>query len=129
MESATVLVADDEALLLLEFEGALTDAGFLVLAVTNGERAIELLNSADSEIAGVVTDIRFGKPPDGWEVARVAREADPDMPIVYISGHGFLDWQAKGVSNSIMLEKPFPLAELVTTVSQMLDDRPPLPSA
>lgn len=57
MESATILLADDEALLLIELEGALADAGFLVLAVTSGLRAIELLNSADSEIAGVVTDI------------------------------------------------------------------------
>jgi DNA-binding NtrC family response regulator len=74
----------------------------------------------------VVTDIRFGSFPDGWEVARVARENDADMPVVYISGHGLLDWQAMGVANSIMLEKPFPLEKLVTTVSQLLDARPPL---
>ncbi|ARS67569.1 response regulator [Sinorhizobium meliloti] len=129
MESATILLADDEALLLIELEGALADAGFLVLAVTSGLRAIELLNSADSEIAGVVTDIRFGSFPDGWEVARVARENDADMPIVYISGHGSLDWQSQGVSNSLMLEKPFRLEHLVATVSQLLDARPPLGSA
>ena len=126
MESATILLADDEALLLIEFEGALADAGFLVLAVTSASQAIKLLNSEDSEIAGVVTDIRFGSFPDGWEVARVARENDADMPVVYISGHGLLDWQAMGVANSIMLEKPFPLEKLVTTVSQLLDARPPL---
>ncbi|PND20244.1 MULTISPECIES: response regulator [Sinorhizobium] len=129
MESATILLADDEALLLIEFEGALADAGFLVLTVTSGFRAIELLNSTDSEIAGVVTDIRFGSVPDGWDVARIAREKNADLPIVYISGHGSLDWQSKGVSNSVMLEKPFPLEDLVTTVSQLLADRPPLASA
>ncbi|AGG69910.1 hypothetical protein FB001_12127 [Ensifer sp. SEMIA 135] len=42
MESATILLADDEALLLIELEGALADAGFLVLAVASGLRAIEL---------------------------------------------------------------------------------------
>lgn len=42
MEWATILLADDEALLLIELEGALADAGFLVLAVTSGLRAIEL---------------------------------------------------------------------------------------
>jgi DNA-binding response OmpR family regulator len=42
MESPIILLADDEALLLIELEGALADAGFLVLVLTSGLRAIEL---------------------------------------------------------------------------------------
>jgi two-component system cell cycle response regulator CpdR len=60
----------------------------------------------------VVTDIRFRELPDEWEVARVAREIDPDLPIVYISGPVLPDWASRGVSNSIMLEKPS--SQLVT---------------
>ncbi len=31
----------------------------------------------------------------------------------------------KGVPNSIMLEKPFAMAQLVTAMAQLLNDRPP----
>jgi len=121
VEPVTILLADDEALLLLEFEDALVEAGFKVIAVTSGRKALEFLNAADSCIQGVVTDIQFLEPPDGWEVARVARQIAPDMPIVYISGHGALDWASKGVPNSLMIEKPFAMAQLVTAMAQLLN--------
>ncbi|MDW9791920.1 response regulator [Sinorhizobium meliloti] len=110
MEAVTILLADDEAILLYDFETSLTDAGFLVISVTSGSKAIDILRSANSPIQGVVTDVRFRELPDGWEVARIAREIDPNMPIVYISGHGAPDWTSRGVPHSIMLEKPFALA-------------------
>ncbi|MGK9204256.1 response regulator [Sinorhizobium meliloti] len=125
MEAVTILLADDESMLLLDFEGTLTGAGFLVTSVTSGAKAIAILHSANSQIDGVVTDIRFREFPDGWEVARVAREIDAFMPIVYISGHGALDWVSRGVPDSIMIEKPFTQAQLVTAVSQLLNARPP----
>ncbi|ABR63617.1 response regulator [Sinorhizobium medicae] len=124
MEAVTILLADDEAILLLDFESTLTDAGFLVTAVSSGAKAIELLKSG-AAIDGVVTDIRFCQPPDGWQVARVAREIDPNMPIVYISGHAALEWASNGVPDSIILEKPFTSAQLITAVSQLLNARPP----
>lgn len=75
IETVTILLADDEAMLLL-------DAGFLV---RSSGKAVEILNSPNSAIGGVVTDIRFGELPHGWEDARIAREIEPEMPIVYIS--------------------------------------------
>lgn len=125
VEAVTILLADDEAILLLDFEAALTDAGFLVTSVASGAKAIDILHSSNSPVGGLVTDIRFREFPDGWEVARVARAIDPDMPIVYISGHGAVDWTSRGVPNSIMIEKPFTLSQLVTAVSQLLNARPP----
>ncbi|RVH16552.1 response regulator [Sinorhizobium meliloti] len=125
MEAVTILLADDEAMLLLDFESVLTDAGFLVTAVSSGFKAIEILRAGTSVVDGIVTDIRFCQPPDGWQVARAAREIDPDMPIVYISGHAAFEWASNGVLGSIMLEKPFTPAQLITAVSQLLDARPP----
>ncbi|MQX79833.1 response regulator [Sinorhizobium medicae] len=125
MEAVTILLADDEAILLLDFKSVLTAAGFLVAAVSSGAKAIEKLKSGDEIVDGVVTDIRFCQPPDGWQVARVAREIDPNMPIVYISGHAALEWASNGVPDSIILEKPFTSAQLITAVSQLLNARPP----
>lgn len=69
-------------------------------------KAIEILRSADSPILGAVTDIRFGELQAGWEVARIAREIDSDIPIVYISGHGAVDWPKRGVPDKHYDRKP-----------------------
>lgn len=123
METITILLAEDEGLLLFDFEQALGEAGFGVLAVTSGRRALELLRTPDAAIQGLVTDIRFGESPDGWVVARLARELDPQIPVVYISGDSAPAWASKGVPNSVMLAKPFATAQLVTAISQLLNER------
>jgi hypothetical protein len=56
---------------------------------------------------------------------QTTREIDPEFPIVYMSGAHAADWASKGVPNSIMLEKPFAPAQLVTAVSQLLNTGTP----
>ncbi|MBB3395394.1 MULTISPECIES: response regulator [unclassified Rhizobium] len=125
METSVILLAEDETLLLLDFKQALIEAGFGVLAVSSGGEAIALLNAEGSSIQGLITDIQFREPPDGWDVARNARECDSEMPVVYVSGDSAHDWASKGVPNSIMIEKPFAMAQLTTAISQLLNDRLP----
>jgi DNA-binding response OmpR family regulator len=77
---------------------------------------------SEGKYRAVVTDINFGRNKiDGWDVARRAREIDPDFPVVYMSGKDADHWASKGVPNSIMLAKPFAPAQLVTAVSQLLN--------
>ena len=72
-----------------------------------------------------MTDISLRGRIDGWEVARQAREIDPQFPVVYMSGASADDWASKGVPNSIMLSKPFAPAQLVTAVSNLLNTGTP----
>jgi len=69
----------------------------------------------------LVTDVVLKGRMDGWEVARQSREIDPAFPIVYITGAAVRRWPSRGVPNSILLEKPFAPAQLVTAVSQLLN--------
>nr|WP_172682345.1 response regulator [Sinorhizobium meliloti] len=101
----------------------LKEAGFMVLAVTSGKKAIERLKAAEPTIAGLITDIRLEQRSSGWDVARIAREIDPEMPVVYISGDGAPDWASQGVPKSIMIEKPFVMSQLIVAISQLLNDR------
>ncbi|MGK9286982.1 response regulator [Sinorhizobium meliloti] len=123
METVTILLVEDEVLLLLAFEQALVEAGFAVLAVASGKKALKIMSDAATTIQGIITDIRFHKTPDGWDVARFSREVDPEMPVVYVSGDSDPDWASKGVPNSIILGKPFTMAQLVTAISKLLNDR------
>lgn len=130
MESVTILLVEDEGLLLLEFEEALTAAGFDVVCFSSGAKAITHLTSVASPAEGIVTDIRLSDTAnDGWEVARIGREIATEMAVVYISGDSAAEWASKGVPNSIMLEKPFAMAQMVTALSQLLNDRSANPAS
>ncbi|MBY5461303.1 response regulator [Rhizobium leguminosarum] len=122
MEPVTILLVDDETSVMLVLQHALIDAGFEVRTVSDGRKAIQYLGAADSPTHGLITDIRLGDGPDGWEVARAAREIHPEMPVVYTSGDSVADWASKGVPNSLMLQKPFALAQLITAISQLLNE-------
>jgi CheY-like chemotaxis protein len=87
---------------------------------------IELLDKASGKYRALVTDINLGRGQiDGWEIARHAREIDPEFPVVYMSGDSAEAWASKGVPNSIMLAKPFAPAQLGTAVSQLLNSGTP----
>lgn len=121
-----ILVVEDDQLIQSFVEETLTDGGFEIVIASSGENAVELLDASERKFRALVTDINLGRDKiDGWDVARHAREIDPDFPVVYMSGQDAGDWASKGVPNSIMLAKPFAPAQLVTAVSQLLNTAQP----
>ncbi len=117
-----ILVVEDDHLVRSVVEDSLTDGGFEIVTASSGENAVELLGVSEGKYRALVTDINLGGDKiDGWDVARCAREIDPNFPVVYMSGKDAEDWASKGVPNSIMLTKPFAPAQLVTAVSQLLN--------
>ena len=121
-----ILVVEDDQLLQSFVEESLADGGFEIVITSCGENAVELLDASEGKFRALVTDINLGQDKiDGWDVARHAREVDPNFPVVYMSGNDAGDWASKGVPNSIMLAKPFAPAQLVTAVSQLLNSSQP----
>jgi DNA-binding response OmpR family regulator len=126
-----ILVIEDDHAIQTVVEAALADAGFDPAIAPSGEEAVTLLKGLRIEETGkskyraLVTDISLRGKIDGWEVARQAREIDPEFPVVYMSGAHAADWPAQGVPNSIMLEKPFAPAQLVIAIAQLLNTGTP----
>ena len=118
------MIEDDDAIQSV-VEDALSEGGFEPATAASGEEAVTLLIGQKTKYRALVTDIKLLGRLDGWEVARKAREIDPEFPIVYMSGASAADWPAKGVPNSLMLAKPFAPAQLVTAVSQLLNSGAP----
>jgi two-component system cell cycle response regulator CpdR len=115
-----LLLVEDEALIRHDLKEALVEAGFDVTEAASGGRALSEFEANASRIRGLITDINLGKGPDGWEIARRGRELIPDLPVVYLSGHGSIDWPSKGVPNSLIVSKPFAAAQLITAISTLL---------
>jgi DNA-binding response OmpR family regulator len=123
LELPIILVVEDDPLVQSIVEEALTDGGFDIVIASSGQDAIDLLDDQNVKYRAVVTDINMGRDKlDGWDVAHRAREIDAGLPVVYMTGASADDWASKGVPSSILMRKPFAPAQLLTAVSQLLND-------
>ena len=112
-----ILLVEDEYIIRISLNNALVEAGFEVSDVARGVMAIAELGADPSLFGVLITDINLGPSVDGWEVAYRAREFAPDIPVVEtpaLQNSG--GWASKGVTNSVMLNKPFASAQLVTAI-------------
>jgi CheY-like chemotaxis protein len=116
-----IMVVEDDQSVQSIVEEALTDGGFEQAIAASGEEAVTLLKGYKGKYRALVTDINLVGSMDGWEVARHAREIDPEFPVVYMTGASADDYGSHGVPDSIVLTKPFAPAQLVTAVSQLLN--------
>lgn len=117
--SRTILVVEDEALIIMLLEAAFLDEGYTVLTASNAAQAMGLLET--TPIDGVVTDIRMPGSGDGWSVGQRAREVTPDLPVVYMTGDSGADWQAKGVPGSKVFNKPLRTETLIEAMASLLN--------
>lgn len=125
-----MLVVEDESIILLDLEHSLIEAGFEVVGISRGAEAIAIFDRDPERIGALVTDIRLGTGPSGWDIARHVRATNPSLPVIYESADGAEDWGALGVPNSIMIVKPFVMQQVITGLATLLNEAgPSLPSA
>jgi len=120
-----ILVVEDELLIQELVKEALAEGGFESEITASGEEAIALLQREAGKHRALLTDINLEGEITGWDVAKRAREINPDLPVIYMSGGAADQWPSHGVPNSILLKKPFAPAQVVTAISQLLN-QPPL---
>lgn len=116
-----ILVVEDDPNIQALVDEALSDGGYEPAIAASGEEAATLLNGNTTTYRALVTDVNLKGTMDGWEVAKRARERDPALPIIYMTGAAADEWASHGVPNSILLTKPFAPAQLVTAISQLLN--------
>jgi DNA-binding response OmpR family regulator len=124
-ELPIILVVEDETLLQDMVQEALDEGGFRADIIASGEEAIATLQAHQGKHRALITDINLRGPLTGWDVAKRARELNPDIPVIYMTGAGADQWPSLGVPNSLLLNKPFAPAQIVTAVAQLLNAAPP----
>lgn len=120
MAEPLVLLVEDEPLILLVAQDALEAGGYTVLPVQLASEALDILDNQFAELSGLVTDIRMPGGADGWEIARHARELKADLPVVYTTGDSAGQWPVMGVPNSVVVQKPYAPAQLLTAISTLM---------
>jgi DNA-binding response OmpR family regulator len=120
--SVIVLVVEDDPLIHDVLGEALVDGGFRVAQASTGADAFAMLEAPDAAYRALVTDVNLiPGQATGWEIAKRAREINPDIPVIYMTGNSGHEYASNGVPNSIILGKPFAPAQLIAAVSQLLN--------
>jgi DNA-binding response OmpR family regulator len=118
----TILVVEDDDLIHDVLGEALVDGGFTVAQASSASDALAMIEAPDAPYRALVTDINLEQGrPTGWDIAKRAREINPVLPVIYMTGKSGNEWAAYGVPNSILLTKPFAPAQLIAAVSQLLN--------
>jgi CheY-like chemotaxis protein len=107
-----LILLEDDSLILACAEDALIVAGFDVLPAVSGEEAVELLASSP-DCCAMMIDVRLSGRLNGWEVARLARSASPEIAIIYTTTAESDDFERERVEPSILLQKPYTLDRAV----------------
>jgi CheY-like chemotaxis protein len=80
----TVLVVDDDPLVLEATCAIVEELGYVVLAARGGEEALSILRR-DSSVSVLFTDIMM-PAMDGWHLGRCAKEIRPEVSVIYTTG-------------------------------------------
>lgn len=100
-----VLVVEDEFLICDMIADVLTEQGFEVHAVANAKAALRHLASG-LPCDALFTDINLPGGVDGIDLADLARELRPGLPVVYTSGAA-KKTEVEQVPNSSFIAKPY----------------------
>ena len=114
--SATVLVVDDESLVLTMAETILADFGYKVLTANNGQKALGVLGQPGNQVDLVITDLVM-PGMGGRELMERIRQLYPDTPVMPTSGYVMAEDKKSGVG---YLQKPFTSTELLLKVKAAL---------
>jgi len=90
--SATILVMDDDLLALESLENYLSQAGYTVVAASSAREAVDRARETHCDVA--ILDMKMPEM-DGFQVASVLRQLQPDLRVVIFTGYASLEGEAR----------------------------------
>lgn len=117
---ATILIIDDEKAIRKTLTDILSYEGYKMEEAADGQEGFNLFKKKEFDV--VLCDIKMPKL-DGMEFLEKAREINPDIPIIMVSGHGNIDTAVEAVKKGAFdyVSKPPDLNRLLITIRNALD--------
>ncbi len=85
MTDQTILIIDDEISIRNSLTSFFEDENYIVFNAENGEKGLSIFFNEKIDL--IITDLRMPKK-DGIEVMKTVHKANPDMPMIVVSGAG-----------------------------------------
>ncbi|WP_143310314.1 sigma-54-dependent transcriptional regulator [Chitinophaga vietnamensis] len=117
---ANILIIDDEKSIRKTLTEILSYEGYKVDEAADGLEGFKMFK--EKQYDAVLCDIKMPKM-DGLEFLEKAREVNPDIPIVMVSGHGNIDTAVDAVKKGAYdyISKPPDLNRLLITLRNAMD--------
>jgi len=124
--NGTLLLVDDEPMVLAATAQALQELGYTVLTAKDGDAALELFRQHRSAIRAIILDMVMPKR-SGRETFHALRQLDSKVPVLMTTGLATGDFEAtRDLEDCALLPKPFDLAALSESVARVVGrSRPP----
>lgn len=119
----TILVVEDEAMLLELVASLLESKGYSVLTAMDGAEAIDVYAKHKDSIALVLTDLGLPKV-DGWDAFQRMKEINPDVNVIFASGYidNTLRSNLLNAGAKDLVGKPYLADEILNRVASTLNE-------
>lgn len=117
---SNILIIDDEKAIRKTLSEILSYEGYKIDEAGDGEEGLKKFKEKNYDV--VLCDIKMPKL-DGIEFLDKAREANPDVPVIMISGHGTIETAVEAVKKGAYdyISKPPDLNRLLITIRNAMD--------
>jgi CheY-like chemotaxis protein len=113
-----ILIAEDDSIIRNLIHLMLVREGYAVLAASDGQEALEILDKFKDPIHLILTDVRMPRM-DGWTFAEVVRQERPDAKIIVMSGETATMIGEENTADAF-LRKPFIPPTLLQCIQRVL---------
>ncbi|HEY8506888.1 MAG TPA: response regulator [Steroidobacteraceae bacterium] len=119
---ARVLIVDDEKAQMEALLNTLKFEGYRTTGFSSPRQALAELKAGEYEV--LLTDLKMPEM-DGIELIRAARQKDPDIVGIVMTGHGTIDTAVAALQGGALdyVLKPFKLNEILTVIGRALETR------
>jgi PAS domain S-box-containing protein len=117
----TVLVVDDEPAIRMLVVEILEELGYRVLQAAEGKTAVQILES-DEPVSLLVTDVGLPGGMNGRQLADAARQRDPHLRVLFITGYAETAVMGNGQLEPGMriVTKPFTIETLAARIEELI---------
>lgn len=116
-----ILVVEDDQLVRVFLENALSQLGYRVVSVNNSEEALAVFGD-HGDIDVLVADVMLPNGLNGRELAAKLEQMHPQLAVLFISGFPDEIAIAEDSGQSSTLKKPFQVLDLAQRIRQVLEE-------
>ena len=116
---ANILVVDDSEAVCKALRDVLTMSGYAVRAAPSGERAMQILETAQMDL--IITDLKMSGM-SGIQLLKKVKDKNPSLPVVILTGFGDMDSVIEAMRAGVAdyLKKPFSINEVLQVTEREL---------
>lgn len=112
----SILMVEDERAILELVSEELRELGFTVHEAETAEDGLKILQDRP-DIDLLFTDIRLPGKLDGWDLAERARDAKPDLKIIYATGYS--SGPSRIAPRALFFKKPYNVSAVLDAIATL----------